>query len=61
MRGYLPESQERESVVLVHGLRRTGRETRVEGARPAAVRASHVGPLPSRNVAALLRDHLRKE
>jgi pimeloyl-ACP methyl ester carboxylesterase len=35
-------------------------ETRVEGARSVTVRASHVGLLLSRKVAALLRDHFRK-
>ena len=34
-------------------------ETRVEGARAVVVRASHVGLLLSRRVAALLCDHLR--
>ena len=34
-------------------------ETRVEGARAAVVRASHVGLLLSRKVAALLCDHFR--
>jgi pimeloyl-ACP methyl ester carboxylesterase len=34
-------------------------ETRVEGARTVTVRASHVGLLLSRKVAALLSDHLR--
>ena len=34
-------------------------ETRVEGARAVTVRASHVGLLLSRKVAALLRDHFR--
>jgi hypothetical protein len=34
-------------------------ETRVEGARAVVVRASHVGLLLSRKVAALLCDHFR--
>lgn len=35
-------------------------ETRVEGARTATVRASHVGLLLSRKVASLLTDHFRR-
>jgi pimeloyl-ACP methyl ester carboxylesterase len=35
-------------------------ETRVEGARAVTVRASHVGLLLSRKVAALLSDHFRR-
>jgi len=35
-------------------------ETRVEGARTVTVRASHVGLLLSRKVAALLTDHFRR-